>query len=140
VVFDDAAEAPPMDQTSGDQQLLRQVLKLQTELDAVHEQLAALSNQPPRQSPPGAAPQPEAALGALVEELDGAREELQAVNEELISVNHENQSRIETLIGLSNDLHNLLDTTAFATVLLNRDLQIMRFTPGSRRAAAPEAQ
>ncbi|MGN6453143.1 MAG: chemotaxis protein CheB, partial [Steroidobacteraceae bacterium] len=131
VVFDDAAEAPPMDQTSGDQQLLGQVLKLQTELDAVHEQLAALSSQRPRQAPSAAPSEAEPALGALVEELDGAREELQAVNEELISVNQENQSRIETLTGLSNDLQNLLDTTAFATVLLNRDLQIMRVTPGA---------
>ncbi|MBV9725061.1 MAG: PAS domain-containing protein, partial [Gammaproteobacteria bacterium] len=133
VVLDDDGDPHPQGQSSGEQQML----KLQSELEAVHEQLAVLSRNPaPAARPvaalagrPASAPQPDEELHSLVEELDSAREELQAVNEELISVNQENQGRIETLAGLSNDLQHLLDTSGFATVLLNRDLQILRFTP-----------
>jgi two-component system, chemotaxis family, CheB/CheR fusion protein len=129
VVFDDGGDPRPLDRTLGEQRMLDQVLKLQSELEAVHEQLALLSKDPASPARAQAAPQPDQELYSLVEELDGAREELQAVNEELISVNQENQSRIETLAGLSNDLQHLLDTSGFATVLLNRELEILRFTP-----------
>ncbi len=130
VVFEDADERAPLDRASGEQQqLLEQVLKLQSELAGVHEQLATLSREAPAQAPPGLPPQQDENLHGMVAELDSAREELQVVNEELISVNRESQIRIETLGRLSNDLQHLLDTTGFATVLLNRDLQILRFTP-----------
>jgi two-component system, chemotaxis family, CheB/CheR fusion protein len=129
VVFDDTGESRPVERSSGEQQMLAQVLKLQAELEAVQEQLAVLSRNPVAEVQAIATTQPEQELHTLVEELGSAREELQAVNEELISVNQENESRIETLAGLSNDLQHLLDSTGFATLLLSRELQILRFTP-----------
>ncbi|MBV8342942.1 MAG: response regulator, partial [Gammaproteobacteria bacterium] len=44
-------------------------------------------------------------------------------------VNQENRVRIETLSQLSNDLQHLLEATGFATVLLDRELNIVRLTP-----------
>ncbi|HEY2340292.1 MAG TPA: chemotaxis protein CheB, partial [Steroidobacteraceae bacterium] len=127
VVFDDAGSQgiigrPP------DGQDLDQVLKLQTELEAVQEQLAAA--RAPRLVPADARQaQQDQKLHLLVEELDTAREELQAINEELTSVNQENRSRLDSLGQLSIDLQHMLDMTEFAVVLLDRELKILRFTP-----------
>ncbi|MBV8144768.1 MAG: response regulator [Gammaproteobacteria bacterium] len=126
VVFDDTDESRGLEPAS-DPTMLDQVLKLQTELETVHEQLAAMASVPQPRS--ATQEQRSDQLRAVIEELDGAREELQAVNEELISVNQENRSRIETLSQLSNDLQHLLEATGFATVLLDRELNIVRLTP-----------
>src|SRR5215469_8389651 len=132
VVFDDAIESAPAE-IPDDQKLLEQVLKLQMELDAVHRQLAAHRRIPEAAAPGHTQQESEGQLRAVVEELESAREELQAVNEELTSLNEENHYRIDTLAQLSNDLQQLLESTGFAMVLLDRELRIVRFTP---RAAA----
>ncbi len=129
VVFDETEERPPLERAAGEQHLLEQVLRLQGELEGVHEQLAVFSRNGRNAAAAAVRPHENEDLQAAVEELESAREELQAVNEELISANRENQVRIETLGRLSNDLQHLLDTTGFAVVLLNRDLRILRFTP-----------
>ena len=126
VVFDDLSAPQHPAGASGEQRMLEQVMKLESELKAVHEQLAAFATHRPDGSAPVVAAKE---VETLVEELDSAREELQAVNEELLSVNQENQFRIESLTGLSTDLQHLLDATGFATVLLDRELRILRFTP-----------
>lgn len=127
VVFDDASSQAVIDSPPGGQEL-DQVLRLQTELEAVQEQLAAA--RAPRLVPADVRQaQQDQKLHTLVEELDTAREELQAINEELTSVNHENRARIDNLGQLSNDLQHILDTTGFAMVLLDRGMKIVRFTP-----------
>ena len=68
-------------------------------------------------------------LHSTLEELETSKEELQSVNEELTTVNQENQNKVEELSQLSDDLTNLLATTNVATLFLNRDLRIMRYTP-----------
>lgn len=68
-------------------------------------------------------------LRSTLEELETSKEELQSMNEELQTVNQENRHKVEELSQLSNDLQNLLAATNIATVFLDRELRILRFTP-----------
>lgn len=68
-------------------------------------------------------------LRSTLEELETSKEELQSINEELQTVNQENRHKVEELSQLSSDLQNLLSATGIATLFLDRELRIMRFTP-----------
>ncbi|HUR87675.1 MAG TPA: CheR family methyltransferase [Ramlibacter sp.] len=68
-------------------------------------------------------------LRSATEELETSREELQSINEELTTVNHELKNKVDELAHANSDMHNLMDATEIATVFLDRDLRITRFTP-----------
>ena len=68
-------------------------------------------------------------LRSTMEELETSKEELQSINEELQTVNQENRHKVEELSQLSGDLQNLLAATEIATLFLDRNLRILRFTP-----------
>ena len=68
-------------------------------------------------------------LRSATEELETSREELQSINEELSTVNQELKSKVDELAHANSDIHNLIDATAIATIFLNRDLCITRYTP-----------
>ena len=72
-------------------------------------------------------------LLASNEELQSTNEELQSVNEELHTVNAEYQSKIIELTELTNDLDNLMASTRIATLFLDENLAVRRFTPATRR-------
>ncbi|MBM4258270.1 MAG: hypothetical protein FJ147_20540 [Deltaproteobacteria bacterium] len=63
------------------------------------------------------------------EELQSTNEELQSVNEELYTVNTEYQKKIVELTELNDDLDNFLHGTNIATLFLDHDLCIRKFTP-----------
>ena len=68
-------------------------------------------------------------LQSTNEELETSKEELQSLNEELTTVNIELESRIEQLSSANDDIKNLLDNTEVATIFLDKELCIKRFTP-----------
>ncbi len=68
-------------------------------------------------------------LQSTNEELETSKEELQSLNEESATVNAELQSRIDELSKTTDDMKNLLDSTQIATIFLDIDLCIRRFTP-----------
>lgn len=68
-------------------------------------------------------------LRSTAEELETSKEELQSMNEELITLNQENKNKVDELSRLSSDLQNLLTATGIATLFLDRELRIKRFTP-----------
>lgn len=67
-------------------------------------------------------------LVASNEELQSTNEELHSVNEELYTVNAEHQRKISELAELNQDLHHLLENTNVATVFLDRELRVRKFT------------
>jgi two-component system, chemotaxis family, CheB/CheR fusion protein len=72
-------------------------------------------------------------LQSTNEELETSKEELQSLNEELNTVNAQLQTKVDELERVNNDLGNLLTSTNIATVFLDRQLRIRRFTPAATR-------
>ncbi len=70
-------------------------------------------------------------LRSATEELETSREELQSINEELATVNQELKAKVDELGHANSDIHNLMDATAIATVFLDRELRITRYTPAA---------
>ena len=72
-------------------------------------------------------------LQSTNEELETSKEELQSLNEETVTVNVELQSRIDELSQANDDLKNLFDSIEIASIFLDIDLNIRRFTTSMTR-------
>jgi two-component system CheB/CheR fusion protein len=83
------------------------------EHEAAHEELQATNEE----------------LIASNEELQSTNEELHSVNEELYTVNAEYQKKNLELQELNDDIEHLLNGTEMATMFLDRQLCIRKFTP-----------
>jgi two-component system CheB/CheR fusion protein len=103
-------------ETELETELQRTREQLQTtteEMEAANEELLSMNEE----------------LKSKNEELKQSKEEYQSVNEELKTTNQELEAKIEALRASNSDLENLMAATNIATLFLDRDLHIQRFTP-----------
>ncbi len=136
IAFEDralSAEKPRRPAAAKDDlQQLRDELKVtREELQSTITQLEGSNDQSKASSEEVMAANEE--LQSANEELETSKEELQSLNEELNTINARLQDKVEELEGLNDDLSNLLESTAIATVFLDKELKVKRFTPASTR-------
>jgi two-component system CheB/CheR fusion protein len=72
-------------------------------------------------------------LQSTNEELTTSKEEMQSLNEELQTVNAELEAKVDELSRSNNDMKNLLNSTDIATLFLDAELNVRRFTTPTSR-------
>ncbi len=96
---------------------------LREEMKASHEELQA-SNEELQST--------NEELQSTNEELTSSKEEMQSMNEELLAVNAELKTKLEDLALAQSDMKNLLDSTQIATLFLDNQFNVRRFTAQAR--------
>ena len=126
-----APAAHPLETISLDRETAQRLETLERELAANRESLQATIEELETANEELQATNEE--LMASNEELQSSNEELQSVNEELYTVNAENQEKIEILNRLNADLDGMAKAASIATVFVDSQLRLTRFTPEATR-------
>lgn len=130
VVFDDRNQPPAAGELRSDAGQI--ISSLQSEIQSLNLRLQELDRRQLAADLDGTSSLLQEAtdeLRCVLDQLAASNEELQAVNEELTAVDEENRRRVFELTRISTDLQHLLASTGVATLFLDRELNIVRFTP-----------
>jgi two-component system CheB/CheR fusion protein len=92
--------------------LRQEMLASKEELQAANEELQSTNEE----------------LQSANEELTTSKEEAQSMNEELQTINGELQSKLDDLALAQSDMQNLLNSTDIATLFLDSNLNVRRYT------------
>ncbi len=119
--------AVPHDRNVRLEELEHELLQVHSEARATHEEMQ--TSQEELRSANEELQSTNEEMQSTNEELTTSKEEMQSLNEELQTVNSELQAKVEELSRTGNDMKNLLDSTSIATLFLDKDLNVRRFTP-----------